>query len=258
MLSYQHAYHAGNAADVHKHALLATALDYLTRKDKPPSYVETHAGRAIYDLGGSEAVKTGEAAQGIARMAGWFDKAHPYAKSLAGAREQGGPRAYPGSPFIARHLLRETDRLTLAELHPQEAAALRNSMPGTVVRQADGPQLALSILPPDPRRGLCLIDPSYEVKSEYSAMPVLIRKLHRKWPVGVLMLWYPILTSGAERGMVAALKDISADRTLLSEVRFPPARPGHGMVGSGLFFINPPWPLESAVLDLTARFKTLR
>lgn len=254
MLSYQHAYHAGNAADVHKHALLAMALSYLTQKDKPLTYMETHAGRAFYDLSGPEAVKTGEAAQGIARLGAWFEPGHPYALAVQAAREQGGKTAYPGSPFIARHLLRDTDRLILSELHPAEAEALRLALPGTDVRQADGPALALSVTPPDPRRGLCLIDPAYEVKAEYKAMPVLLQKLHRKWPVGILMLWYPILTSGAEQGMVKALNALGMDKILHSQVRFPPARPGHGMVGSGLFVINPPWGLAEAAVDLEKRF----
>lgn len=257
MLSYQHAYHAGNAADVHKHALLATALAYLTRKDKPLTYLETHSGRAFYDLAGPEAQKTGEAAQGIGRMAGWFEADHPYAQALDAAKAQGGPKAYPGSPFIARHLLRETDRLILSELHPQEVEALRLALPGTDVRQADGPALALSVTPPEPRRGLCLVDPSYEMKSEYKAMPVLLQKLHRKWSVGILALWYPILANGAERGMVQALKSLKAENTLLSEVRFPPARPGHGMIGSGMFFVNPPWGLDQAAKDLERRFARL-
>ncbi|MEX0287101.1 MAG: 23S rRNA (adenine(2030)-N(6))-methyltransferase RlmJ [Paracoccaceae bacterium] len=255
MLSYQHAYHAGNAADVHKHALLATVLAYLTRKDKPLTYMETHAGRAVYDLSGPEAVKTQEAAQGIQRVASWFDEDHPYTSALKTVRQAEGKTAYPGSPYIARHLLRPTDRLILAELHPQESEALRAALPGVDVRKADGPALALSIAPPDPRRGLCLIDPAYEVKAEYSAMPHLLAKLHRKWPVGVLMLWYPILTSGAERGMVKALHGLNVEKTLLSEVRFAPARPGHGMVGSGLFVINPPWGLAEAARDLERQFK---
>lgn len=257
MLSYQHAYHAGNAADVHKHALLATTLAYLTRKDKPLTYLETHSGRAFYDLAGPEASKTGEAAQGIERMGGWFDADHPYAQTLQAARQEGGPKAYPGSPFIARHLLRDCDRLILSELHPQEVEALRCALPGADVRQADGPAMALSVAPPEPRRGLCLVDPAYEVKAEYKAMPVLLQKLHRKWPVGILMLWYPILANGAERDMVRALKELNAEKTLLSEVRFPPARPGHGMQGSGMFVINPPWGLDQAATDLERRFARL-
>ena len=257
MLSYQHAYHAGNAADVHKHALLALVLDYMAQKPKPLSYFETHSGRALYDLSGAEAAKTGEATRGIQHMAPWFDIDHPYARVLAATRQQAGPSAYPGSPMIARHLLRAGDHMTLAELHPQEAAALRKAVPGADIREADGPQLALSMAPPTPRRGLCLVDPSYEVKSEFKAMPDLLAKLHRKWSVGVLILWYPILASGAEAEMVRALDRLKLADVLHSRVSFPPARPGHGMVGSGLFVVNPPWGLDKQVSALEARFSDL-
>ena len=124
MLSYQHLYHAGNLADVQKHALLAWMLDYLTLKDKPLSYIETHAGRGLYDLGADEALKTGEAAAGIARMENRFAPDHPYRRRLAEVRIQFGPMAYPGSPLIAALSLREGDTVHLAELHPQEHRAL--------------------------------------------------------------------------------------------------------------------------------------
>lgn len=256
MLSYQHAYHAGNAADVHKHALLAVALEYMTRKAKPLTYLETHSGRALYDLSGPEALKTGEAVAGIGQMEGWFDADHPYAKALAAARARGGPRAYPGSPIVAETHLRDGDRLILAERHPQEVAALRQALPGAEIHAADGPGLALSIAPPDPRRGLVLVDPSYEIKTEFAEMPAFLAKLNRKWPVAVLMLWYPILSSGADRDMVAALKS-SKMEGVLSEVRFPPARPGHGMIGSGLWVVNAPWGWDEAASALNARFEAL-
>ena len=249
MLSYQHAYHAGNMADVHKHALLSVALDYMAQKPKPLTYIETHAGRGLYDLSGAEAVKTGEAAQGIAKSEGPFPQDHPYMKALKFARGEGGPNVYPGSPMIARALLRDSDRMILAEKHPQEIAALRNVMGTADIRDADGPQMALSVTPPEPRRGLLLIDPSYEVKTEWPAMPVLLKKLHRKWPVGVLMLWYPILSSGSHQALIRALTDLG-DETLHHQVRFPPAREGHGMIGSGMVVLNPPWGLAEAAADL--------
>ncbi|OZA07309.1 MAG: 23S rRNA (adenine(2030)-N(6))-methyltransferase RlmJ, partial [Rhodobacterales bacterium 17-64-5] len=122
MLSYQHLYHAGNLADVHKHSALAWMLDYLTRKDKPLSYIETHAGRGVYDLSAPEAVKTGEAAAGIALAESVFPPDHPYRQRLDEARAGYGPQAYPGSPLIAALGLREGDTLHLAELHRQEVA----------------------------------------------------------------------------------------------------------------------------------------
>lgn len=258
MLSYQHAYHAGNLADVHKHAALAWTLAYLTRKDKPLSYIETHAGRGLYDLSDNAAQKTGEAAQGIRRMAARFDAAHPYRRVLASVTAQEGPHAYPGSPLIAAELLRETDVLHFAELHPQEHAALAHALSPypTKIHQRDGFEMAHALTPPLPRRGLMLIDPSYEIKTDYAVIPRHIAKIARAWNVGSIMLWYPLLTNAAHRPMVAALKT-DHPSALCHEVRFAPARPGHGMVGSGLFIRNPPYGLADALNDLNTMFQTL-
>lgn len=242
MLSYQHGYHAGNLADVHKHSLLAWVLAYMTRKDKPLSYLETHAGRGLYDLTDAASVKTGEAAKGIAIAQDWFAPDHPYAQVMQRVRKAYGPNAYPGSPVVAAESLRPMDSIHLSELHPQEFAALQTNMApyGGIFRQRDGWDMAMSLCPPDPRRGLLLIDPSFEIKSDYDTIPDTITKLHRKWGVGVIMLWYPILSDGPHKPMIAALKAAFADG-FVSEVSFPPARPGHRMVGSGLFVVNPPY-----------------
>lgn len=262
MLSYQHLYHAGNLADVHKHALLAWVLDYLTKKDKPLSYIETHAGRGLYDLAAPEAAKTGEAARGIARALPLFDRSHPYAKALAQVRACHGPDAYPGSPMLAALALRPDDSLHLAELHPQEHAALAEAMlfSQAILHRQDGLALALALTPPTPRRGLLLVDPSYEIKSDYEAMPKLFVTVARKWNVGILMLWYPVL-AGAEQadllaGMLASL-DAAHPAALRHELRFAPARRGHGMIGSGLFVVNPPWGLADEAARLAKMLKPL-
>ncbi|MEL7132595.1 MAG: 23S rRNA (adenine(2030)-N(6))-methyltransferase RlmJ [Pseudomonadota bacterium] len=257
MLSYQHIYHAGNLADVHKHALLAWMLAYLTRKDKPVSYVETHAGRALYDLDADEALKTGEAAQGITRAKSWFQTDHPYAKSLLQTTDLYGQNSYPGSPLIATQTLSDIDHITLAELHPSEHNALELALPTASVHRTDGFALAHSVLPPTPRRGLMLIDPSFEVKDDYRTLPVHIKKYARAWNVGIIVLWYPILTSNAHSNMLQRLvKDHPS--ALRHEVRFPPARPGHGMVGSGLFVIRPPFGLAEQAANLKTRFDQLK
>ncbi|WP_420324581.1 23S rRNA (adenine(2030)-N(6))-methyltransferase RlmJ [Mameliella sp.] len=255
MLSYQHAYHAGNLADVHKHAALAWMLDYLIHKPKPLSYIETHAGRGLYDLEGAEAVKTGEAAQGIARAKNWFGADHPYARALKTVRDERGPSAYPGSPLIAQSLLREDDRLHLAELHPQEHEALSSAVraPNTRVYRQDGYEMAQSLCPPTPRRGLMLIDPSWEVKADYASVPRTMQALARKWNVGILVLWYPLLRDGTHVPMLRQLED-EFPAALRHEVRFPPARDGHRMIGSGLFVVNPPWGLDAALKPLSSQF----
>ncbi|WP_299880074.1 23S rRNA (adenine(2030)-N(6))-methyltransferase RlmJ [uncultured Sulfitobacter sp.] len=258
MLSYQHSYHAGNLADVHKHSLLAVMLDYLTRKDKPLSYIETHAGRALYDLNDAAALKTAEAAQGIARVFNWFEPDHPYARVLSQTRAENGPHSYPGSPLIAATLLRPTDHIHLAELHPREHAALTLAMSPYPVKchLRDGFETAHALTPPMPRRGLLLIDPSYEIKDDYVQIPRHIAKLNRAWNVGIIALWYPILTSRAHAPMLASIMQ-AHPAALRHEVSFPPARPGHGMVGSGMVILNPPYGLEDATKHLTKQYKTL-
>ena len=256
MLSYQHIYHAGNLADVHKHSMLAWALAYMTRKDKPLSYLETHAGRGLYDLQDEAALKTGEAAKGIASAQDWFAPDHPYAQVLSRIQAKHGPQAYPGSPLVAAESLRNLDTIHLSELHPQEFAALKENMApyGGIYRQKDGWEMAMSLCPPDPRRGLLLIDPSFEVKSDYKTIPDTIAKLHRKWGVGVIMLWYPILTDAPHKLMINALQAALPD-ALTHEVSFPPARTGHRMVGSGLFVVNAPYGMAEEGARLTALFQ---
>ena len=257
MLSYQHIYHAGNLADVHKHALLAWMLRYLTAKDKPLTYIETHAGRAVYDLQDEYALKTGEAAQGIARLEGKF-KNHPYGETLARTKAENGENAYPGSPMIAAHLLRPTDKIHLAELHPAEHAALDYAMSPYPVtcHLTDGFGMAHSLIPPTPRRGMMLIDPSYEIKTDYDTIPKDIRKYARAWNVGIIALWYPILTNFAHSEMVKTLSEDHPD-ALRHEVRFNPARPGHGMVGSGMFILKPPYGAEAEAKRITSIYKDL-
>ena len=257
MLSYQHIYHAGNLADVQKHAMLSWMLAYLTQKDKPLCYIETHTGRGIYDLGSDEAIKTGEAAAGIGRVEARFAPDHPYRLRLAEVRAQWGPEAYPGSPLIAGLSLRETDRLHLAELHPQEFRALKENLAlwEPHVEQKDGFEFALSLTPPLPRRGLMLVDPSYEVKADYDDIPGFLQNVARKWNVGVLVLWYPLLTGKPQAEMVRALK-IAFPQGFCQEINFPPARDGHRMVGSGLFVVNPPYGLEEAAKEVARAMRT--
>lgn len=258
MLSYQHIYHAGNPADVHKHALLAAMLDYLTRKPKPLSYLETHSGRGLYDLGAEEALKTGEAAAGVDAYLPKLPADHPYLRALREVRAAQGPAAYPGSPLLASTLLRKGDRLHLAELHPQEYAALSEAMTHKAkCHNEDGFDMAHKVAPPEPRRGMLLIDPSYEVKSDYELVPTQIIKLHRKWNVGVIALWYPILEGGAHVPMLGKLETAKLPGVLRHEVRFPPVREGHRMVGSGLFVVNAPYGLDDAAKLIGRAFDRL-
>lgn len=257
MLSYQHHFHAGNLADVHKHAMLCRMLEYMTQKDKPLSYIETHSGRGLYDLGADAALKTGEAEAGVLQVEQYFPADHPYLHRLAETRAQHGQMAYAGSPLFAALSLRDSDTMHLAELHPGEVKHLRANLMqwGAHIYETEGFSTAHAVCPPTPRRGLMLIDPSYEVKADYETIPKTISQLHRKWNVGVICLWYPILDAAPHAAMLAALINQHPD-ALCHEVRFAPIREGHRMVGSGLFILNPPFGLgdEAALLsDLFAR-----
>ncbi|MEP1612042.1 MAG: 23S rRNA (adenine(2030)-N(6))-methyltransferase RlmJ [Roseobacter sp.] len=256
MLSYQHIYHAGNLADVHKHGLLAWMLAYLTKKEKPLSYIETHAGRGLYDLMDPAALKTEEAAAGIGQATGFFETTHPFAQALGQIRQTHGENAYPGSPLIAANLLRPTDNLHVAELHPGEYDALSFALSPYPVQchNKDGFELAHSLCPPTPRRGLMLIDPSYEIKTDYAAIPKHIAKYVRSWNVGIICLWYPILKLQRHRPMLDALQQDHPD-ALRHEVQFPPAQKDHGMIGSGMFVINPPYGLEAEAARLKKHFR---
>lgn len=256
MLSYQHHYHAGNPADVHKHALLAWMLDYLIQKDKPLTYIETHAGRGLYDLGDEAALKTGESEKGITLLEQGLAPDHPYRQRLNETRFKYGPEAYPGSPLIGAMTLREQDTIHLAELHPGENAILTEHLTqwDAHIRQEDGLQMAQAICPPTPRRGLMLLDPSYEVKAEYDSIPKAVANIARKWNVGIIALWYPILTSGTHGPMLAQLTQSFPD-ALRHEVRFAPVREDHRMTGSGMFIINAPYGTEDETKRLTKLFQ---
>jgi 23S rRNA (adenine2030-N6)-methyltransferase len=236
MLSYQHAYHAGNPADLHKHIVLAELLTRLTAKPRGLTYLETHAARALYDLHAPEARKTGEAATGIGSLK--LDPATPYGRTVLSVRARYGPGAYPGSPLIAQCLLRPQDRLILMELHPAEHAALKRNLrgPNVAIHRRDGFEGALALSPPDPRRGLVLVDPSYEVKSDYLDVAAFARRLIARWPQAVMLIWYPILDAARHLELKAGIAPLPH---LIDEVDFRP-RPSTGMSGSGLALVNAP------------------
>lgn len=259
MLSYQHSYHAGNLADVHKHAVLSCMLDYLTQKGKPLSYIETHAGRGLYDLASTEAIKTGEAGAGILKIAklNWFGTDHPYRRALMSIKQCFGESAYPGSPLIAKYFLRNTDVMHLAELHPQEHQALAHLLGKRAhLYLEDGFKLARRVCPPTPRRGLLVVDPSYELEEDYRTIPPWLAEVLGKWNVGVVCLWYPILSDARHESMVDALK-VKVPDGLHHQVLFPPARAGHRMIGSGLFIVRAPYGLTEELTRLEACYASL-
>lgn len=248
MLSYQHAYHAGNRADVHKHLALTMLMRRLQRKDAPLCYVDGHAGRGVYDLDSAEARKTAEADRGILRLAGAAGSSgavSDYLELVAAFARPGGRGRYPGSAALAQALLREQDRAVLLELHPREVEALERCVGRdrrVSVHARDCFEGLPALLPPKIKRGLVLIDPSYEVKTEYDAMAVLLRRLLERWSNGVYLLWYPLLSEGRHRRLLDSLAGGVLPTTLVSEYRF--AREGVGLQGSGLVVVNTPWQFD--------------
>jgi 23S rRNA (adenine2030-N6)-methyltransferase len=258
MLSYQHAYHAGNAADVHKHVALVMVLRHLAAKEKPFSFIDTHAGRGLYDLESPEAHRTREAEGGVLRLAAAEGLAEPvrdYLTIVAGHNRRGAIRFYPGSAAIARAVLRDADRASLLELHPQESAALRQfvaSDPRFSLHVRDCYEALPGLLPPTIRRGLVLIDPSYEVKSEYEDIVRLLDRALRRWANGIYLLWYPLLPGRRDRLLLRQLAKLAPPKVLVSEYSFSAS--SDRLQGSGLIVVNPPWQFEN---ELTAAMQSV-
>lgn len=257
MLSYLHAFHAGNFADVQKHGALVLVLSMMQAKASGIACFDTHAGSAIYDLRSERARKTGEADGGIQKLWSARDRLRsegwrPFLDVLAGFNAGSGELSvYPGSPVWLQRFVRPSDALTLFELHPSESEMLADwasEAPTRVLRQ-DGLAGLLRQLPPKQPRLLTLIDPSYEIKSDYVAVADTLGKAWQKCRHGVYLVWYPILTSGLQDQLKAAVRDTAIRKVLCSEVRLgkPPDR---GMIGSGMLVINPPWGFDSRFSDM--------
>ena len=258
MLSYQHIYHAGNFADVQKHAILVKLLQVLALKPQKFAFMDTHAGRGLYDLGSAEAQKIGEFNSGILPF--WKARAEKtlltdYLKLVAEFNESDELRNYPGSAQIAHHLMRPTDRLLLVERHPGECTELRNCFKNATnvkIEQEDGFQYLINKVPFAERRGLVLVDPSYEIKSEYAELPKQLRQAFKRWPQGQFMIWYPMLGAGLHEQMLLALRKTDIKDMLISEIRLEaPPQESFGMYGSGVILINPPFGFEAALNELT-------
>jgi 23S rRNA (adenine2030-N6)-methyltransferase len=243
MLSYQHMYHAGCLADVHKHFCLATLLAAAAGKATPVTYIETHAGRGLYTLTCREALKTGEAKRGIVPVLAShkLPSSHPYARCIEDIRKSHSRNHYPGSPYIAAHLLRRSDALHLIELHPTEHAELLRNMRGKHinVQRQDGYAAVRALRFPATHQCILFIDPSYERKEEYEMAARSALEVLAKWPNIIIMLWYPILERGAHQAMCALLSTNTRAQWWQQEVRFPASSVKRAL-GSGLMVCNLP------------------
>ena len=260
MLSYHHAFHAGNHADVLKHAVETLLLAQLRQKEKPFCYLDTHAGGGCYDLSGDWSQKKAEYQDGIARL--WDERADwpelaDYFSVIETLNEQ-TLRFYPGSPEVARHLTREQDRLALMELHNQEIEILRRHMGSdsrSAIHHRDGFEGLLGLLPPTPRRGLVLMDPPYELKEDYQRVLQTLKKAMQKWSTGIYALWYPILGKDADRSrsMLELFKYAGFPSVLVAELEVAAQPDEWGMNGSGMLILNAPWQLDTQLADLLPR-----
>jgi len=252
-MNYRHIYHAGNFADVLKHIVLVRVIEYLKRKDKPFRVIDTHAGIGLYDLSSEEAQKTGEWRGGIGRL---LDASLPEPAAgllapyldIVRSFNQGHPfRFYPGSPAIARNLLRPRDRLTAIEKHPQDYFTLRTRFDGdyqTRTIELDG-WLALGAhVPPKEKRGLVLTDPPFEEEGEFERMADGLMRAYRRWPNGVYAFWYPIKDRQAVNRYRAALAQAGIPRILDISLEIRPPSAEQRLDGCGMAVVNPPYALE--------------
>ncbi len=274
MLSYIHAYHAGNHADILKHLTISLILEHLTKKDKPFTVFDSHAGSALYSLSDERLTKTGEAENGILRL---FSRLNSDEKNLEPLKNTSyvsivkdylDKGKYPGSPLIENHFLKNTDSQILSELHPTAFEELKQNFyqhkkdfPTSLdpnIHRRDGYEMLLSLTPPKIKRGLCVIDPSFEEKSDFYKCAETITKIHKKWPVGIIALWYPLLshrtieTSEMKEAISFALDSSEPkilDATLC--VKEPQDMTGlSSLYGSGMLIVNFPYKLDEELKSL--------
>ena len=250
-MNYRHDFHAGNFADVFKHAILTRILLYLTRKPAPFRFLDTHAGSGRYDLGGAEAACTGEWRDGVGRVdpAAMSEPARallaPYWALVGSAARGAAP--YPGSPALALALLRPGDRMLFCDLHPAALGALKRCIGRDRRAKAvslDGYAGLHAFLPPVERRGLVLVDPPFEAEGEFAAMAEALVAAWRKWREGVFVAWYPVKDRRGPELLAARLREAGAPTLRLELHVAPPAVDGR-LAANGLLVLNPPFVLQA-------------
>ena len=265
-MNYRHIYHAGNFADVLKHAVLARLVTYLQQKEKAFRVLDTHAGIGLYDLSSEEAQKTGEWRDGIGRLLDGDLPAEiaailaPYLSSVRTLNPGADLTLYPGSPKLARMLFRTQDRLSAMELHPQDYETLHRLFDGDFqsrITELDG-WLALGAhLPPKEKRGLILVDPPFEKEGEYERLVDGLARSYRRFAGGIYCLWYPLKQGAPIKAFHEALKALEIPKMLCAELSVRSDRETTGLSGSGLIIVNPPFTLKGE-LDLLLPFLKAR
>jgi 23S rRNA (adenine2030-N6)-methyltransferase len=268
-MNYRHIYHAGNFADVVKHATLALVIEHLKLKPAPFRVIDTHAGIGRYELTAEEAVKTGEWREGIGRILAQPLPADitailaPYLEAVDAenpGRSADQPlMAYPGSPLVARHLMRDDDHMVVNELHPDDCDLLGQLFSRdrqTTVLGIDGWSALKSTLPPKERRGVVLVDPPFEEPGELARLVQGLMEAHRRFATGTVMLWYPIKDLRPIHAFRREITDLGLEKLLGAELLVEAAR-GDGLAGCGLIILNPPFTLK-AKLDVLLPFLAQR
>jgi 23S rRNA (adenine2030-N6)-methyltransferase len=263
VLSYRHAFHAGNFADVLKHSVLTLVLEYMTRKDKGFYYIDSHSGAGMYQLSDDYAQKTGEYKNGIAKLIENDDlpeALQPYIDLVKNLNQETGELTlYPGSPGIARQFTRRQDSAHLFELHPTDIEHLKaysQRWNKSHVKQSDGYQGVLGLVPPPNRRGVVLIDPPYELKEDYLKAVRTVVNAYKKFATGTYILWYPVVKRELVEQMQSAFT--KSDIRNLTQVEYcqDADTEEYGMTGTGLFIVNPPWQLTSQLDEILPYLKT--
>ncbi|NVD38375.1 23S rRNA (adenine(2030)-N(6))-methyltransferase RlmJ [Ensifer sp. HO-A22] len=264
-MNYRHIYHAGNFADVLKHAVLARLVTYLQQKEKAFRVLDTHAGIGLYDLSSEEAQKTGEWRDGIGRLLEGDLPApvaailEPYLATVRELNPDSELTRYPGSPKLVRMLFRPQDRLSAMELHPDDYETLHRLFDGDFqsrVTELDG-WLALGAhLPPKEKRGLILVDPPFEIEGEYERLADGLAKGYRRFAGGTFCLWYPLKKNAPIKAFHEALKALDIPKMLCAELSVRSDRDTTGLSGSGLIIVNPPFTLKGELDVLLPFLKT--
>ncbi|MFC3033556.1 23S rRNA (adenine(2030)-N(6))-methyltransferase RlmJ [Pseudoalteromonas fenneropenaei] len=262
MLSYRHSFHAGNPADVIKHLVLAQVLEYMTRKDKPFDYIDTHSGAGLFELAGSDAQKTKEYLQGIGKL--WDAKVkHPALQhyiALVKSFNNKNLAFYPGSPKVAESFLRREDKGWFFELHPRDLRLLEQNTAhkkSLRVRAEDGFKGLQGLLPPASRRACVLMDPPYEIKADYERTVESIIAAYKRFNSGTFMIWYPVVDRARIDLMESQLKASGVRNIHLYELATSADTFEHGMTASGMIVINPPWTLTTTMNEVLPELVTL-
>lgn len=266
-MNYRHAFHAGNFADVLKHVVLMMLVAHLKKKSAPFFYLDTHAGRGLYDLSEAQAQRSGEYKNGIGRLLEQPSRALPpeVASYVQLVRESAGKghsaiTAYPGSPVIVATLRRPTDRLVLMETLPKEADALRAALGRqrlVSVNESDGYAALKAHLPPRENRGLVLIDPPYETDLEFDHVLAGLELAHERWPTGMYCIWYPVTDRAGPVRFRRDLERSGIRKVLDVTLRVLPDDAQVGMGGAGVVIVNPPWQLDARLGELLPQLHAL-